>query len=346
MNKTRTFATLLVLQLTVVAQTPNTPARASDVLAQSASQSAFNPFPDGIASHYHFDLARNFFRSPDEEAAARRLLISRLEQFRLVASALPRSAVDLLHALQEEDSLLLEVTRHSAYLELRYYSDTRNADAQQASGTLRSLADQALSVFDNALVSRPDSYFARMEKVEPALRRYRFAIANARRAAAHRLTPDGERALTALGPMARGGGAQLFFATLNATDFGVIKTSSGPLSVARDYSAIATNPDGRVRREGYLLNEEGLAQQRDVYADILVRTATALNAAARLRRYADYSEESYGDRFLDRAQVISFLNSLAAHAEINKRIERAVRDHIVRFLASTPFTYGTLERQS
>ncbi len=81
MNKTRTFATLLVFQLTVVAQTPNTPARASDVLAQSASQSAFNPFPDGIASRYHFDLARNFFRSPDEEAAARRLLILRLECF-------------------------------------------------------------------------------------------------------------------------------------------------------------------------------------------------------------------------------------------------------------------------
>ena len=332
MNKTRTFATLLVFQLTVVAQTPNTPARASDVLAQSASQSAFNPFPDGIASRYHFDLARLFFRSPDEEAAARRLLMLRLERFRRAASEFPPSAVDLLHALQEEDSLLLEVTRHSAYLELRYYSDTRNSDAQQTEDTLRSAAGQAFAVFENRLVTRPDSFFKRMERAEPTLRRYHFAIANARRTAFHQLTPEGERALEALGPMASGGGARLFSTALNATDFGVVQTSSGPLSVARDYAAIASNPDRSVRREGYLSNEEGLAQQRDVYADILVRTATALNAAARLRRYADYSEESYGDRFLDRAQVVSFLNSLAAHAEINKRIERAVIDHYRKIL--------------
>ena len=132
----------------------------------------------------------------------------RLERFRRAASAFPPSAVDLLHALQEEDSLLLEVTRHSAYLELRYYSDTRNSDAQQTEDTLRSAAGQAFAVFENRLVTRPDSFFKRMERAEPTLRRYHFAIANARRTAFHQLTPEGERALEALGPMASGGGAR------------------------------------------------------------------------------------------------------------------------------------------
>jgi oligoendopeptidase F len=303
---------------------------AQGVLAQLTAKPAFDPFPGGTATRYHFDLAQNFFRTPDEEFSERRLLTSRLKQFEQVAGALPRSAAELLRALQTQDSLDLEVNRHGAYLDLGYYSDTRKTEAQQAAGALRFVAGHAFAAFDSALVSRPDSWFARMERAEPALRRYRFALESARRAAAHRLSSEGERALTALGPMARGGGAQQFSAILGATDFGMVQTASGPVSVSRNYSAIAADPERRVRREGYLRNEEGLAQRRDVFADILVRTATALNAAARLRGYADYAEESYEARFLNRAQVLSFLNSLAARAEINKRIERAVIDHYRR----------------
>jgi oligoendopeptidase F len=329
MSKTFFATVLLILHgLTVVGPQSQAAGEYQDASrAQLPAQQTFDPFPGGIATRYHFNLARNFFRSPDEEAAARRLLISRLEQFQRVASTLPQSPAELLRTFQTEDSLYLEVIRHAAYLELQSYADTRNTGARQAANELRAVAGQAFGVFANALVSQPDSYFARMEKAESGLRLYRFSVANTRRAAARQLTPEGQRALAALGPMAAGGGAQLFYTTMNGTDFGVIQTSSGPLSVARDYSAIATNPDRRVRREGYLLNEKGLAQNREVYADILLRTAVALNAAARLRRYADYAEQSYGERFLNHAQVLSLLNSLAAKAEINKRIERVVIDH-------------------
>ena len=85
-----------------------------------------------------------------------------------------------------------------------------------------------------------------------------------------------------------------------------------------------------MRREGYLLNEKGMEQSREVYADILWRTAVALNAAARLRRYSDYAEQSYEARFLNRAQVLSLLNSLGAKAEINKQIERVINDRYRR----------------
>ncbi|HEU4388728.1 MAG TPA: M3 family metallopeptidase [Blastocatellia bacterium] len=297
------------------------------IFAQQSARQAFDPFPNPSAPRYHFDLARNFFRTPDEESTARSMLTSRLEEFQKLSKAFPGSGPELLRALKIQDSLDLEVNRHAAYLELRYYSDIRNTAALQAENALRSIANQAFRTFDNALVSHSASWFARIDKVEPGLRRYRFAIENARRAAAHRLTPEGELALAALGPMARGGGAQLFLSTVSGTDFGFVQTASGPLSVARDYSAIASNPDRRVRREGYLRNQEGLAQLRDVHADILFRTATALNSAARLRRYANYAEESYGGRFLDRAQVLSFLNRLSARGETNKQIERAIIDH-------------------
>src|SRR6185369_8532766 len=209
---------------------------APEVVGQLAAKPTFDPFPNGIATRYHFDLARNFFKTPDEETAARRLLISRIEQFQQVANAFPQTAPELLRALQTQDSLDLEVNRHDAYLELQYYSDTRNSDVIQADNELRAISNKASSAFDSALISRPDSWFARLEKVEPGLSRYRFAIENARRVAAHRLTPEDERAVTELGPMARGGGAQLFSSTVSGTDWGVVQTATGQLSVSRDYS--------------------------------------------------------------------------------------------------------------
>gem|GEM_PF-6542108 len=97
------------------------------------------------------------------------------------------------------------------------------------------------------------------------------------------LLTRGQMAECAVGP-----GSARFFATLNGTDFGSVHTPAGSLKVLDDYTAIASNPDRRVRREGYEPNQKGLAKNRDVYADILVSTATALNKAARLRGYPDY----------------------------------------------------------
>src|SRR4051812_3195553 len=105
MSKTFFATVLLILHgLTVVGPQSQAAGEYQDAsLAQLPAQQTFDPFPGGIATRYHFDLARNFFQSPDEEAAARRLLISRLEQFQRVASTLPRSPAELLRTFQTED---------------------------------------------------------------------------------------------------------------------------------------------------------------------------------------------------------------------------------------------------
>ena len=126
---------------------------------------------------------------------------------------------------------------------------------------------------------------------------------------------------------ATGWGGSLFTTTMASIDFGSVHTATGDLSVARDYTAIATNPDPEVRRAGYLRNEAGLAEHRETYATILAQTAEALNTVARLRHYDDYADKAYGARFLDRKQVLALLNSLADAADINKHIEKRVVDH-------------------
>jgi oligoendopeptidase F len=297
------------------------------LVAQALPPAAFDPFPAGSAARYHFDLSRNFFRSPAEELARRRELVLRVGRFGQETPRLLESAAGLLTALATRDSVDLEVTRHAAYLELTFNADTRNADALGAATELRAAAGSTLAAFDRAVAGLPDSTLARFEAARPGLRRYRFAIERTRRAGAHRLTPEGERVSQALAPLATGWGGQIFSQTLASTDFGTVQTARGPLSVARDFLGLMADPDPRVRREAYLRNEAGLAQRREVYATILTRTAAALTTAARLRRYPDFVAQSYAERYLDRAQVERMLNALAAAADVNRRIEQAINAH-------------------
>src|SRR5262249_26859661 len=279
------------------------------------------------------DLARNFFRTPEEEVTARRGLVTQLEKLDPPAPDSEKSPDRVLEALRLQDSLDLEVSRHVTYPNLRYFSDTRNTEGFGDGGRMRAIPDQRSAALNHALASPPEAVLTRMEDPQPQLRRYPFAIESSRRQGPRRLTPQGEDVLKTLGPLATGWGAQVFALPYAATDFGSVNTASGRLSVERDAIAIAAHPDRGVRNEGYRRTHEALAQHRDFYAAILVRTAEALNAVARLRGYADYADQTYAERFLDRARVVAFLDSLADAADVNKRMERAVIDHCRR-------TYG------
>jgi oligoendopeptidase F len=299
---------------------------ASSLLAQ-VSPAPFDPFPGGSAARYHFDLAGNFFSSPVDELARREELLSGLERLGQISRRLPATAGGILAALALQDSLDLEVSRHATYLELRFNADTRQEEALRSARQLQDMADRSLAPFDSALAALPGATLARLEQERPRLRRYRFAIERGRRDRAHGLTPEGERVYQALAPLATGWGGEIFSQTLRSTDFGTVQTSAGPLSVSRDFVALMADPDPRVRREAYLRNEAGLEQRREVYATILTRTAAALTTAARLRGYPDFVAQSYSERYLDRAQVQRMLDALAAAADVNKRIERAMSAH-------------------
>lgn len=287
----------------------------------------FDPFPGGSAARYHFDLARNFFDSPAQEAVQREQLVSQLESFAQMSRRLPESGAGILTVLTTEDSLDLEATRHIAYLELSFNADTRNAEALRSARDLRDAAGRSLATFDSAVAALPSATLARLEAAQPGLRRYRVAIERNRRASAQRLTPDGERVYQALAPLATGWGGQIFSQTVASTDFGTVQTAAGPLSVSRDFLALVADSDPRVRREAYLRNEAGLAQLREVHASILTRTAAALTATARLRGYPDFIAQSYSERYLNRGQVQRMLDALAAAADLNKRIEQTMNAH-------------------
>src|SRR4030095_8332506 len=196
--------------------------------------------------------------------------------------------------------------------ELRFNADTRQGEALRSASQLRDMAGSSRAAFDSALAALPSGTLVRLEGEQPRLRRYRFAIERGRQDSAVRLTPDGEQVYRALAPLATGWGGEIFSQTMSSNGFRAVQTSAGSLSVSRDFVALTTDPDPRVRREAYLLNEAGLEQRREVYATILTRTAAALTAAARLRGYPDFLAQSYSERYLDRGQVQRMLDGLGA----------------------------------
>src|SRR5262249_41271276 len=151
--------------------------------AQPVAPQAFDPFPAGSAPSYHFDLARNFFRSPEDEAIARRALAARLARFDQLSRGALRSAETLLSALRLQDALDLEPPRHIAYLELRFNADTRQSESLKAAGELRASVNSHFAAFNGALASLPDVALARFEKARPEVKRYRFSIESSRREA-------------------------------------------------------------------------------------------------------------------------------------------------------------------
>ena len=141
-----------------------------------------------------------------------------------MSRTLPTSARALLAALETEDSLSMEVSRHSTYLELSYFADTRNDAALQADASFRSTP---LGAFASAVGGLPPSTIRGLQAAEPRLARYAFAIASNRPDSTRSLTPGGERVYAALAPLATGWGPQVSSEMLAATDFGTVQTLAG-----------------------------------------------------------------------------------------------------------------------
>src|SRR4051812_34131040 len=93
------------------------------------AQGSFEPFPDSSAARYRFDLARNFFKTPEDADVARIALIDRIRRNESVP-ARASTARELYVALQLVDSVEREAARFYAYYTLRTNIDRTDAGAQ------------------------------------------------------------------------------------------------------------------------------------------------------------------------------------------------------------------------
>lgn len=292
------------------------------------SQEKFEPIPANVASQYRFDLARNFFASPEIEKKERRKFYAPLEELEKLKGKTTSSADNLYQALRLYDQVEAEFRIHSLYLVLRYAVDTKQVSSIEDEDNLRAELRNRRGFLKQEIFQLDEQKLARFFAQKIELKIYDFAIENICRSQPHTLSTKEEELLSATSPLAANWQGDFYRQARQNINFGTIRTANGDVDVARQSGEIENNPDRRVREEGFKKNLGGFATRRDLFAFALIRLVRANNKLAQLRNYKDAPDENYFASYLTTERIKDLYEQLAQQAEINKRYERAVANRI------------------
>jgi len=268
------------------------------------------------------DLSRYYFKTPAEEVAARTELNAALDQMSRFKGQL-NSAPQLLGVLRQDDVARKLYAKHERYLHLRCALNRKDV-ACDADNSLASDVGAKTAFLDPEVLAIPEDRMRVFFDEEPALAGYRFALSGIRRGQAH-LLPESEQALLdQFQPQIGDWQYDLYDQIVAGISFGTVQTSSGPLDVERQRNLISTDPDGRVREEGFKRRLAGFAGQRDLLAFALIHTVQAQNLLAKAHHYADAPARKYDSLYFQPEETRNLLALMAQHGDVVKRYE-AVR---------------------
>ena len=266
------------------------------------------------------DLPRYYFKTPAEEVAALAELkaaIAELDRFKGQFN----SARQLLGALRQDDVVQELFNKHERYLHLRCALNRKDA-ACEADRALESDVDAKTAFLGPEILAIPEDRLSAFLSEEPALARYRFALADMRRDAPYMLPGPEQALLDEFQPQISDWQYDLYQQIVAGIPFGKVKTKSGELDVVRQRSLIATVSDPKIREEGFKRRYSGFASQRDLLAFALIHTVQAQNALAKAHHYADAPARKYLSLYLKPEETRSLLDAMVKDADIVKRFER------------------------
>jgi oligoendopeptidase F len=283
----------------------------------------FEPFPNGSAVRYQFDLARNFYASDSAALRDQQQLTARLRQLEDVVREAPRSPSALLVALATQDTLARLLARQQAYLTLRTNLATNDTDSRQRMSELFQAATPSFGDLDRYLGRLTASQVESLTRTEPRLARYRYSIELSRRAASHRRSDAAEAALGAAEAESTSWGPVMFRRLMAATRTGSVRAPEGVLDLGTQGNQARNHVNRQVRADAFLVNNAIIATRRDSFAFILSREAMARNSVAHQRGWPDYPTQFYDALGLTPKEVRGILTAIAARADVNKRYERS-----------------------
>jgi oligoendopeptidase F len=254
-------------------------------------QDAFVAIPPPAASGYHLDFARNFFASPEAEKADRAGLYATLKELETFKGKVAVSADSLQRALQLNDRVRVQFSRHYSYLYLRNAVNTADEVSLAESSALDSDVSTRTAFLRQELMQIDDRRLAAFLSRKPSLKSYLFKIESARRYRPYTLSLKEEKLLTATAPN---------------NDW-----------QAELYDKLRESP--QVTRF-----------QRDLFAFTLTRLAGARTRLAQLHHFADAASEVYFNSYWTRAEVDTLVEQIAQQAEVYKRYQRLRADHLKR----------------
>jgi len=265
------------------------------------------------------DLSRYYFKTPEDEVAARADLNAALLALDQLEGQI-NSAPKLLGALQKYDAVQKLYAKHEGYLHLRCAQNRKDA-ACEAEHTLEAEVDAKTAFLDPEILTIPEDRMSAFLNAETGLAPYRFAISDIRRDATHVLPGTEQALLDRFQPEIGDWQYDLYQQIVAGISFGTVQTPSGALDVVRQRSLIAADPDGHVRGEGFKKRYGGFASQRDLLAFTLIHTVKAQNLLAKTHHYDDAPARKYESLYCKPEDTRKLLDAMAQHGEVAKRYE-------------------------
>jgi oligoendopeptidase F len=273
---------------------------------------------------YSIDQTR-YFASPGIEQAE---LKQRIDEASSFPAAAPQGPAQLLNYLQRAETLLAQLQRHAAYLNLmasRDLDDRADADAgDQADNAIHQLRGTVAK----ALRTLGDATFAQDAAAFPALKPYAYLLVQAAREVSHQLPSDQQAIVDQLADPAQANLWTLYQQTLRSTSFPKVSTGAGDLDARKDAVVLSENPDRTIRQAAWEERWAGYASRQDIYAGILLGVVRLNDRVARLQHFPDAPSMVYFNRNLDRRQVTDALAAIEAHAALFKGYQRLRAQHI------------------
>jgi oligoendopeptidase F len=262
-------------------------------------------------------LLRSFYPTAQARAARWQRLTSWITQLEK-SPARPRTPQALLDLLQIGDSTILESQRQGAYFGLRAARDVRDREAEAWGDSVSRVSGVMAAALSRVVVAIPHATLDQWLAGSAGLRAYRFALRDIRRSAPRVPAHDADL-VQDLTPMITGWQSPLYQQLIDRTEFGSVQSGARTLDVWRDRTAIASDSDRSVRREGYRKLYVGYARQRDLYAFLLLRTVESRNRLARSLGEASAPAQVYRSRYLDLPRVRALLQELRERATLYRR---------------------------
>lgn len=287
----------------------------SAVLGATASAAA-------AQSGLKIDLERHYFPSAAAERESRKGLeagLARLSSFR---GRLAEGPTSLLDALRLYQAIQKDYYRHGLYLQLRCSLDRKDSEACDDGSSLDAIFEARTSFITVELQTLSQDRIEALLSEQPALKPFRYLLELSRRSDPAKLPLATREAIASLRPQLLGWQWPLYQQIVADAPFGTVADDRGKqYDVRRDRVGILTGPDKAVRQRILRAYWTGLSARRDQLAFALIRTASATDAAARLRGFPNAPDASYFDRLLDPPAVRELLAELEKRGGLLKRYQ-------------------------
>jgi len=266
-----------------------------------------------------------YFATPDFEQTE---LKQRIEEASSFPATAPQGPAQLLDYLKRAETLLAQLQRHEAYLNLRAsrdMDDRADADSGDQAGNA---IHRLLTSVAKALRTLGDVTFAQDATVLPALKPYAYLLVLAAREVSHQLPSDQQAIVDQLADPAQANLWTLYQQTLRSTPFLKVSATAGELDVRKDSGVLLENPDRAIRQAAWEGRWNGYASREDIYAGILLGVIRLNDRVARLQHFPDAPSMVYFSRNLDRKEVIDALAAIETHTDLFKSYQGLRAQHI------------------